>query len=249
MSNAVEHYRRLLAPYYTDMFGDFDAKVAEQRALLERLGISAPGAASRALDLGCGSGFQSVALAELGFRVRAVDLCEALLAQLEARARGLAIEVVRGDMREVARLADPGTDVAVCMGDSLLHLESLPDVDHMLSGVLDRLAAGGRLVLTFRDLTTELRDLDRFIALRSTDSTILTCFLEYEPQTVKVHDLVHVRQDGQWTLRKGFYRKLRLGARDVAARLQTAGFRVEHEATAAGLVTLVAGKPGPAGPR
>lgn len=69
VARAAEHYDAL-AEHYTWMFGDFDANVAEQRVLLESLlGLSAVpsrernGTPHRALDLGAGSGFQSVALA------------------------------------------------------------------------------------------------------------------------------------------------------------------------------------------
>jgi len=47
------------------MFGDFDAKVQENRNFFELIGFE-PGANGKALDLGCGPGFQSIALAELG---------------------------------------------------------------------------------------------------------------------------------------------------------------------------------------
>src|SRR5260370_28337343 len=68
------------------MFGDFEAKVAEQQALLERLGTRARQGGSVAVDLGCGSGFQSIALARLGFRVLAIDFNRRLLDELNGRA-------------------------------------------------------------------------------------------------------------------------------------------------------------------
>jgi 2-polyprenyl-3-methyl-5-hydroxy-6-metoxy-1,4-benzoquinol methylase len=81
----------MLGQHYSRMFGDFETKVAEQRALLERLGVIAGPSGGVAVDLGCGSGFQSVALARLGFRVLSVDISRRLLAELNDRARGLAV--------------------------------------------------------------------------------------------------------------------------------------------------------------
>jgi len=237
-----QHYDELLAPHYSALFGDFDARVEAERARLARLGI-APRGAGPALDLGCGPGFQALALARLGFRVRAVDFCEPLLDELRRRRGPLPVEAVHGDIRAVAELAPDPVEVAVCMGDTLSHLESLREVEGLLAGVFAALQPEGRLVLTFRDLTGELRDLDRFIPLGGGDDRILTCFLEYEPETVKVHDLVYVREGGRWALRAGVYRKLRLGAGPVAARLAATGFAVDHEDTTAGLVTLVARRP------
>lgn len=240
MSTVTEHYENLLADHYSRMFGDFDEKVAEQRALLERLGVAREGAGD-ALDLGCGSGFQSIALAQLGFRVRAVDLSEKLLAELTHRRGDLPVEPLQGNIRDAGDLALPGTEVIVCMGDTLTHLEASADVTRLLAGCASRLAPGGRLVLTFRDLTRPLEGLDRFLSVRSDPDLLMTCVLEYEAQTVKVHDLVHARAPGGgWTFSKSFYRKLRLSPYWVAAEIEQAGLAIAHREAAGGLVTLVA---------
>ena len=239
MSSVRDHYDQVLATHYSRMFGDFDAKVAEQGALLERLGVAARRDAAMAVDLGAGSGFQSVALARLGFRVLAIDFSEGLLAELRDRARALPVEAIAGDIRDVARLVPTAVELVVCMGDTLSHLESENDLGTVFGGAAARLAAGGRFLLTFRDLSGELRDLDRVIPLHASDDVVMTCFLEYEPRTVKVHDLIWVRQQDGWRLRKGVYRKLRLAPDAVIARLERAGFAVDRHEAASGMVALV----------
>jgi len=240
-----DHYDQVLAEHYSRMFGDFDAKVAEQRALLERVGVRAGRGDATAVDLGCGSGFQSLALAGLGFRVLAIDFSQPLLAELRSRARDLPVEAIAGDIRDVARLVPALVELVVCMGDTLSHLEREDDLTRVFDGAAARLAAGGRLVLTFRDLSGELRDLDRAIPLHASDELVMTCFLEYEPSTVKVHDLVWVRQPDGWRFRKGVYRKLRLSPEAVATRLERAGFAVERHQAPAGMVALVGVMRGP----
>ncbi|MFG2982160.1 hypothetical protein ACGFYQ_13025 [Streptomyces sp. NPDC048258] len=70
MATATDHYEDLLADQYTWMLGGDIAPLAqEQAALLRGLGISPDGPpGDTAIDLGCGPGAQSLALAGLGFR-------------------------------------------------------------------------------------------------------------------------------------------------------------------------------------
>lgn len=239
MTTVREHYDDLLAEHYSRMFGDFETKVAEQRALLERLGVKSPLPGALAVDLGCGSGFQSIALARLGYRVLAIDFSRRLLDELTDRTRGLPVRAVAGDIRDVARLVPDGLALALCMGDTLVHLEREADIDRVFQGVATRLVVGGRFVLSFRDLSGELRDLDRAIPVGAWDDLVMTCFLEYETSTVKVHDLIWVRQPDGWRLRKGMYRKLRLAPDRVAARLKAAGFAVERHDAPGGMIALV----------
>lgn len=69
---------------------------------------------------------------------------------------------------------------------------------------LDR---GGTFILTFRDLPAPVTALDRFLLLRSEPTRIFTRYLEYEPDAVKVHDLLYERVDEQWQLHTSCYRK------------------------------------------
>jgi hypothetical protein len=74
MSDVTRHYDTLLAQHYSWMTGvPFDIKVAEQRTLLEVLGMA--GRSGVALDLGCGPGYQSAALAQLGFYAQGEPAC------------------------------------------------------------------------------------------------------------------------------------------------------------------------------
>ena len=239
MASVREHYEELLAHHYSRMFGEFEAKVAEQRALLERLGVGSSRASGLAVDLGCGSGFQSIALANLGFRVLAIDFSERLLGELKTRASGLPVETIAADIRDAGALVPSGVALAVCMGDTLSHLEREDDLARVFDGVAARLADGGRLILTFRDLSGELRELDRFLPLYAAADLIMTCFLEYEPATVKVHDLVWERQADGWRFRKSVYRKLRLAPATVISRLERAGFTVGRHEAPSGMLALV----------
>lgn len=241
MVTAKQHYDELLAEHYTWTTGPFEKKSAEQRAVFERFGIAGDGR-MKAVDLGCGPGAQSVALAQLGFRVRSIDFSSKMLAELALRRGDLPIEIVEGDIRNIKDLAGGEAHVVVCMGDTLSHLESKADVRTVLAGAADVLVRGGRIVVGFRDQTVALTGLDRFISIQTGEDAIMTCFLEYEPETIVVNDLIHVRENAKWRLCKSCYRKLRLDPGWVAATAQELGFVVDHRDEAFGLVTLVARK-------
>jgi 2-polyprenyl-3-methyl-5-hydroxy-6-metoxy-1,4-benzoquinol methylase len=81
MAGAQAHYDQLLGPIYPWMAGGWENALARNRALLDSLGL-ASWPRGVAVDLGCGSGFQAVPLADAGFNVIALGLCESLLAEL-----------------------------------------------------------------------------------------------------------------------------------------------------------------------
>lgn len=243
MSNVTEHYEQLLADHYTWMFGgSMHEKAAEQRELLVRLGMKREG--ELAVDLGAGPGFQTLALANLGFsRVIAIDTSRKLLNELRAHVLGRPVEALEADMMDLAQQVAPGTaDVIVCMGDTLTHLPSRDLIPRLFAAVSSSLRAGGLFVLSYRDLSTELLGLERFIPVRSTADKIMTCFLEYFPDKVMVHDLIQVREGNGWQLLKSCYPKLRLPVDEIRRDLENSGLQIESEETLRGMSLLAARK-------
>lgn len=250
MSTAADHYDQMLARHYSWMLGgDITALAAEQARLLAGLGITPPAEGATAIDLGCGPGNQTLALAALGFsRVLAVDSSGVLLDELVAHAdEDPAIQPVHADLRGVLpKIAEPASAaVIVCMGDTLTHLPDKADVTVLLGHVEHALAGGGELVITYRDLTRPLLGPDRFIPVRHSADQLLTCFLEYlDDDTVLVHDLLHTRCDGVWTQRVGSYPKLRLGVGWLADQCRAAGLDIRRdEVGPGGMRVLHAVKP------
>lgn len=242
MASVKEHYDSLLAEHYTWMFGDYDAKVRENMDFFERSSITAR-LGGKALDLGCGSGFQSVALAKLGFKVIAIDLSASLLEELRGRSGGLNINVVQGDMLDQKIYSDSGPfALAVCMGDSLIHLPTVEDVMTLFGDVYANLELGGGLVITFRDLTAELKGIERIIPVKTDEDKLMATFLEYEETHVQVHDLIFVRDVSGWVTKKGVYRKLRLGVDQVQAFLERIGFRITPPQLLEGFSVIIAHK-------
>lgn len=81
MKTAKEHYDQHLGVIYSWMAGDADAALDRNRSFFRQLVLDLT-PRGLAVDLGCGSGFQSIPLAEFGFSVLAVDSCAVLLSEL-----------------------------------------------------------------------------------------------------------------------------------------------------------------------
>ena len=133
-------------------------------------------------------------------------------------------------------------EVIVCMGDTLTHLKSRRDVQHLLKRAFRFLELQGLLILSFRDLSTELADLDRVIPVRSDSNRIFTCFLEFERRHVKVHDIIYEKTNSQWKMRKSFFRKLRISPEWLKKILLEIGFNIETFKIHGGMVTVIARK-------
>jgi SAM-dependent methyltransferase len=178
--------------------------------------------------------------------VTAVDLSAALIAELDrdTAAAGLVIRTAQGDLRDLARFTpSPAPELIVCMGDTLTHLPSFDDVVPVLRNATAALAPGGRLILSFRDYTTARTGADRFIPVRSEPDRIFTCFLDFGPTHLTVHDIVHTRADTGWRMAVSAYEKLRLDPAPVRSLLASAGLTLERDAAYQGMITLVARRP------
>lgn len=78
MNTAKEHYDQQIASVYSWMAGAPETVLKRNHDLFRQLGLdSTP--RGLAIDLGAGSGFQSIPLAELGFSVVAVDFCSVIV--------------------------------------------------------------------------------------------------------------------------------------------------------------------------
>ncbi len=241
MATVEEHYDRVLSGVYSWMLGGFDAAIQRNVEFLNKHGLT-PEGSGLAIDLGAGCGFQSIPLAKAGYSVTAIDLDAKLLNELRRHCGELQIDTIKDDLINFDKNTKEGVELVVCMTDTLVHLESKEKVISLFDKVFKTLESRGKFILTFRDLTFELTELDRFLPVKSDENTVFTCFLEYETDTVKVHDIVYKKTSGEWKLYKSFYRKLRLSQDWVHTTLSDTGFTVIESSVDKGFVTVIAAK-------
>lgn len=236
MPSTLEHYEKHLAPVYSWMAGGFASAVTRGQTELTDLGLLHRG--GYAVDLGAGIGMHSIPLAKAGWSVLAIDCSAMLLDELRQGVDGAAIEPVQDDLLNFPRHLTRQPDLVLCLGDTLTHLSERRAVENLIATVATHLAPGGQFIVSFRDYSRALEGTTRFVAVRSDEFRILTCFLEYDADTVLVHDMLHEAQEGVWDMRVSAYRKLRLEPSWVKAQLENNGFAVGASAGLSGMVRL-----------
>ena len=239
MATAEEHYRHHLAPIYVWMAGGADAALQAGGIEIEALGLPLA-RGDFVLDLGAGFGMHAIPLARAGARVTAIDSSAELLRTLARLGEGLPLQAVNDDLLNFQDHVEQAPAAILCMGDTITHLPDFGAVQTLIERVSIALRPGGMFVISLRDYAMPLTADDRFIHVRSDETRALTCFLEYEPQFVRVHDIVHERAANGWRSRVSHYPKLRLLPERLVGNLESHGFRVRREAGMRGMVRLLA---------
>lgn len=222
-----EHYDNHLAEFYSWILGDFDTAKNRFKDYCIENKIK-PIDSGLAIDLGAGNGIQSIALAEIGFKVRAIDFNDRLLSELEAKIDNYSIKIVNDDIINLRTILNGQSgDLIVCCGDTISHLETFDDLKKLLQDCYDSLVGKGQLILTFRDYSNQLKDTQRFIPVKSDDNRILTCIIDYFDNKVNVTDLLHEKVEGMWKQKVSSYEKLRITTNLLIDISQTIGFSVK----------------------
>ncbi|MCX6143857.1 MAG: methyltransferase domain-containing protein [Ignavibacteriales bacterium] len=143
---SIEEFYDLLAPNY-DTMTSFEQRFIQERpffqALIDRFHFRS------ALDAGCGSGFHSLLLSQLGVDVLGVDVSAEMLRLAEGHARELSasIRTLQGSFENLGDLIKERFESVFAMGNSLAHLLSAATVEKALRNFATVLDPHGVLVV------------------------------------------------------------------------------------------------------
>ena len=185
-SSGIPAFYDRLAPDYDEMTGFGKRFVHEKpffRPLVENLNIAT------ALDAGCGTGFHSLLLAQLGVRVTAVDVSGGMLDRLELHGRemGLDIRRVRSDFQGLKELAPGPFDAVFCMGNTLPHLLSEADIRMALTNFSAILRPGGTLLFQILNYDRILATRERVQGARESNGVTFVRFYDFDDTRGLVH--------------------------------------------------------------
>ena len=236
-----EHYDNHLGNFYSWMCGNFEE---QQRAYQQFFTTNkiVPLSSKIAIDLGAGHGIQSSVLAKIGFKVQAVDFNEQLLFELKNNTQNLSVSSINEDIRFVKKYKDLIPELILCLGDTIAHLDSKEEIEQFIKHVYETLIPKGKFILSFRDYGTELLDDARFIPVKSDSDKILTCFLEYFPEKLRVTDILYKKVDENWIQTLSSYYKVRVTKEYIISCLKTVGFEITFIDTTSRMITIIADK-------
>ncbi len=124
-----------------------DAKVIDVATRLKASGEAGGAATVRVLDVGAGTGRNALALARLGLEVDAIEPVTALADALAhgAARRGVAVNVMRGDVLKTETILEDGRYQLVVLAEVVTHF-SYAEIASLLPKLTRSLSAGGTLL-------------------------------------------------------------------------------------------------------
>ncbi|MEJ3652182.1 class I SAM-dependent methyltransferase [Actinomycetes bacterium KLBMP 9759] len=209
-----EFWRRAVPPEATE------AEIAYVERHLE------PEPGSRFLDVPCGSGRHTMALARRGYHVSGFDISEEALAHARraAVAEGLEIELTLGDMRSVPR--DSSVDAALCMGNSFGYFDAA-GAREFVEALAGAVRPGGGLVIDFGVVAESILPgyTDGLNRVMETGDISVEATNSYEVAQSRINTTYRFGRGTEHVERTAVYHVRTCG--DVVRELEAAGFTVQ----------------------
>jgi len=95
------------------------------------------------IDLGCGTGEHSRFLAGEGFQALGLDRSETMLAKAQEKTLPSNLQFVLGEIQSLAEVVKGRFGAAISLGNTLVHLRELQDLEQAFASVVHVLESGG----------------------------------------------------------------------------------------------------------
>jgi ubiquinone/menaquinone biosynthesis C-methylase UbiE len=103
---------------------------------------------SRVLDIACGTGDYSIEISKKGHKVDGFDLNEDMINMAVKKSKGLGVHFFVGDMTKLKEISDGNVyDLVFCIGNSIVHLNSICEIKDVIKDSFDILNPNGELII------------------------------------------------------------------------------------------------------
>jgi glycine/sarcosine N-methyltransferase len=199
-------------PMYDSLSSDYDRFVDWQ----SRLAIELPFIIEKLnenstrviLDAASGTGMHAIALSRLGYQACGADISRGMVerARMNANSAGVQTHFDIAGFGGLAQKFGSGSfDAVLCLGNSLPHLLSRPDLDQALVDFVACLKPGGLLLIQNRNFDAVIANHERWMEPQSHSEGqvewIFQRFYDFEPDGLLTFNLVTLKRTMQskWT--------------------------------------------------
>ncbi len=219
------------AGFYDDVSGSYDEMFNFEKdlAAAERViaKLKKQFDFEKALDIGCGTGSYTLALARSGVKATGMDLSRSMLAAARKNSLdyGLDIDFINSNMDKMRCSVDAEFDLILCMGNTLPHLLSKNDLYSMLTGCRQSLNPGGHLVLNLLNYDGILNAKKRIVGISRNKNHEFIRFYDFRKPYV-LFNILEIDWTGEKNSHKIISTKLYPYTRsELCSALMESGFR------------------------
>ncbi len=212
-----------IAPSY-DELTSFEKRFVHEkpffRLLMERYQIRT------VLDVGSGTGFHALLMAQLGVNVTALDFSSNMLRQVKRHATqmGLRIETVESSIGSVRQNIKKSFHAVLCLGNTLPHLLSVEELRQAVDSFYALLNPKGVLLLQLLNYERILARKERVQSVREVEGKMFIRFYDYGEPHLTFNILMLQNVNGEWhhALQSTPLRPIMVG--ELKAILSSSGF-------------------------
>jgi glycine/sarcosine N-methyltransferase len=226
--NSSEFYDRLARAF--DVMTDWESRLARELPFIEE--VLGRQKAKRVLDVACGTGWHSIALAQRGYTAAGCDASPKMIerAKENAKRAGVALRFETADFTGLDIFAEP-FDAVLCLGNSLPHLLSQEALVEAIRRMRGRLTPAGVLILHNLNYDRRMKAKPRFFSANGTADALVWRFADYGPEFITFHTALFERKlagntggAASWSVEVNSTLQRPLLAADLEDALNRAGF-------------------------
>jgi glycine/sarcosine N-methyltransferase len=156
------------------------------------------------LDIACSTGFHVIMFRRLGLDAVGVDASPKMIEKARANAVtcGVTVEFILGDFTTLSKRFSEGFDIITCLGDTISHLRTKPELKKALQEIYKCLNPGGLFVLQNRNYDHLIRNRIRFFpptgSRNGSEETLFFRLLDFNPKSIDFSIVTFHRHENRW---------------------------------------------------